>query len=551
MKRTLLELSATASMLCLFLAACSEIDTSENPYSGNEDQNPVEVTDGDMPVIFNCSIIAPDDTRTEFHDNTIWWSEGDSLNIYQNYISKVGGNYSTGYVSRRIAGLSETFSSTVNFTTPAEYPAFYWALFPKQSVITPKTTFSGESTLYTCMNVPAVQNPSPESFDPAADVLISEYITSQSKQTSFNLRFRRVVALGKMTIKNLPSSESITSVKIENKKHYVAGAGYYGLEDGSTRNGVKSGTGSYSITMNYDEPVTADSPTGMTAYFTSRAFTLTENNSFTVTVTTADGYRYTKEVTVPEGREIAFEEDKGTKFNVDMSSVERSECEAIKLAQSATANTVSDIYFTISKPSDYSGTITSVKYKAVAKDDYDPAVNYIDGSSTIFPNIESLNSGTTYKISFSNLVPDKEYVAVVQCETGDGHTYQVTRTGRTDWFQIKAVTRSAGGIQIQFKGKGLDPNTTKNYRVADYDVLPASESDYESFYTEQLKPGASPATVNSINSADGVYAVGVTKYYTDNTTQTAMVSGKTYTVMMKVFNTRGEYKFVHSSAVAK
>lgn len=253
-----------------------------------------------------------DDTRTVLDEanKMVQWSDGDALKVIENsknYRTTTNTVITDGKAQFTVAFDEDTTSES--FTYNAFYPATAVSEDDADKVNNAKVK----------VIVKDAQNPTATSFDPAADILVSKQIVTDAQPTELSMQFARLVALGKMTLTNLPASSTISKVVFsvegtdENNATKIAGRNYV---DATT--GVVSEYGYYgktnTITLNYNEPISTRD-----IYFTCNPFVLVEGEKFTVEVTCND-YVYTREVAIPEGRSLSFEQGNLNTFSVDMTS---------------------------------------------------------------------------------------------------------------------------------------------------------------------------------------------------------------------------------------
>ena len=253
-----------------------------------------------------------DDTRTVLDEanNMVQWSDGDALKVIEN--SK---NYRTTTKTVITDGKAQFTVAFEEDTTSESFT--YNAFYPATAVLEDDADKVNNAKVKVI--VKDAQNPTATSFDPAADILVSKQIVTDAQPTELSMPFARLVALGKMTLTNLPASSTISKVVFsvegtdENNATKIAGRNYV---DATT--GVVSEYGYYgktnTITLNYNEPISTRD-----IYFTCNPFVLVEGEKFTVKVTCND-YVYTREVTIPEGRSLSFAQGNLNTFSVDMTS---------------------------------------------------------------------------------------------------------------------------------------------------------------------------------------------------------------------------------------
>ncbi len=256
-------------------------------------------------------------TYIDADNNVFWNASGEYLKIFETIDSQ------TKAVESKAGVVSEdgtTASFSAEFTTNTEGSSYsYHAIYPN-------TAYVNETDL-TKIKVltPAIQNPTLTSFDPAADLLISKTITKDAQpgaDETLSLNFARIVAVGKIAIYGLPTTDPVTSVvftapegvnlngrtSVNMTEGKIVEYGYFGASN--------------IVTMNYTNApdFTKAKESAESAIFTCLPCEIVAGSKFTVTVTTATK-KYTKECTIPEsGKALSFEVGKSTKFTVDMST---------------------------------------------------------------------------------------------------------------------------------------------------------------------------------------------------------------------------------------
>ena len=251
-----------------------------------------------------------DDTRTVIDEtnNRVNWSEGDALKVIEN-----SATYRTTTAINIDSNGKAQF--TVSFPANTEATSFtYNAIYPASAVVEDDADkVDAERVKVIVKNT---QNPTTTSFDPTADILVSKHIETEAQPTELNMQFKRLVALGKMTLKGLPASSAISNVTFtvdsENVKA-LAGRNYVNTVAGEVLEYGYYGD-TKSITMNYDEPLTTNN-----IYFACNPFEMEAGETFTVKVV-CDNVSYSREVTIPEGRSLVFSEGELNTFTVDMTN---------------------------------------------------------------------------------------------------------------------------------------------------------------------------------------------------------------------------------------
>ena len=229
-----------------------------------------------------------------------WLSDDDErMEILEFYEGEENGQPKTKCNKGTITGMtlsnndkSATFTATFSGEAPANllgYRAAYAGAFSNNH--NPK--------------IPAEQSPLPNSFDPNADVLVSDLFDDGRDMTTFVFNMTRKVSVNKMTLKGLTPGEVISKVTFESDKQHVA---TYSLQNDSYSVDGKKLT--FNFTANNTVPSSGEFP----VYFTTAPV---ENATFTVSVTT-DQNKYRKTSSKP----ITFATGYVRRFGVDLSGCE-------------------------------------------------------------------------------------------------------------------------------------------------------------------------------------------------------------------------------------
>lgn len=547
MKKNIEIISAILFAVCGIFASCTKENMPDDKGSRGEG-------DGNFSVTFEQEEA---ESKTAFNeDGTIWWSKGDGVLFAQ--LATVGGTKNTFKMAGKITlpKDSELLSSVTisSFNTPdAGTDAAYFSIYP-YSAYASRTV--AEGIVYPRITLPDVQTPSATCFDPAADILISNYMISQAKETSFKMTYKRTGALSKMTIKGLQGLSNINSIEfsaIKNSKDVLlAGSRLYDLVSGcfSTKR-TSSCTDIYRILVNCQN---LDTSSDFDVFMSYYPFELGEGDSFTIKAFTSNGEIFTRKVELGSGQDLKFLEGRKTNFNVNMSKADRG-CSWFSLGKSSTANTIREVYWTAQK-TDASVTVASIKDVAVTKAEFetiDDLDAYVEANGNVWgeKNITSINNGSMFNSVINNCNIDTEYAVILKVTDSDGRSAILTYTTRTDWCGVTLVSRSLGGVQLQYCVKNITTQS-RAYRVIPTSTLEGI-TDLEDYYLNTLKPGTQPqATIDAINAKDGAaYTVPVTAYHTGSGTETLpMVAGTSYTVLVKLVNFRGESAFRSAEANA-
>ena len=152
-------------------------------------------------------------TKTEWNGHTILWSKGDCMSMAYT----VNGSWSPQmYVSEPLAQSAHKcgFSVKTDIQAQTEGAFSFYGVYPS-SVVQPS---SSASLPEVSVSLPALQKPSSNSFDPAADILVAKsYKVYESvPQASVPLLWDRVVAHADITLSSLsiPSDETLQYVTL-------------------------------------------------------------------------------------------------------------------------------------------------------------------------------------------------------------------------------------------------------------------------------------------------------------------------------------------------
>ena len=182
----------------------------------------------------------------------------------------------------------------------------YIAIYPESNYGYGDTKNINEATLI----LPELQYMySESSYDPNADLMVSWPVTTTVQPTEAQqLRFTRLAAVVEMSINNLTlaASEEVESVEFTANGKALAGTISANLEDPHAFT-VKEGVSTVSIT---------NAPANK-VYFTVLPTTLEAEDAYSVVVVTNKSV-YIKQGVVAEGKSLAFEAGKVTRFGVNM-----------------------------------------------------------------------------------------------------------------------------------------------------------------------------------------------------------------------------------------
>lgn len=427
MKTFFKSILAVAVCASLF-AACSKDDTVSDPSNGRK------VT---MTVTASSELESASGSRTTYDPLTgkISWNEtGEYLQVFETAASK------TTYANSQEGTVSDgTAKFAVSFPENTNTPLVYNAVYPASAWITSNNTDITNMKVVTRTS----QQPTATSFDSNADLLIAKSITLESQPTELQMSFGRAVAIGKMTVKNLASEEPVLGVEFTAPDKKVTGRSYVDMTAGTVKEYGYTGNFSDNVTLSYSSEmnITANSETGMTAYFTCFPFEVATGETFTVTVTTATKI-FTKTVTVQEGRALAFTTGDSSTFAVDMTGAAEEENETLSGDYVITA-TQSEVTYAMSSLADGSRLAPVV---------ITPSNPYKTGDETLIWTITK--SGDNYTISQgknylswesdnSATISTEAYDLIITKDKEKG-TYQIASAATPSRILAKNTTAALG-----------------------------------------------------------------------------------------------------------
>lgn len=261
-------------------------------------------------------VASSDETKTVLGDKgTVTWSDsGEQLAVME---VAYGAETTTAKKASKNGvttdeGATMTFGVSLNSKTATSFD--YYALYPNSAYVDTPSDFTNVK-----VNLASTQAPTESSFGPSADVLVAKPVTGLTTQpTELNLQFARVIAVGKMKIKDLNTTEKVKKITFTAADKAVTGISSI---DFTTAAGVvygDSGQGVDNVVLDYSgKNIVAN---GMTANFTCWPFTLAAGETFSVVVET-ESLIFTKNITL-EGKSLAFNVGRASAFNVSFNGIE-------------------------------------------------------------------------------------------------------------------------------------------------------------------------------------------------------------------------------------
>ena len=319
-----------------------------------------------------------DETRTAIDETnkTVKWSAGDQLKVIEN-----SATYRTTTAINIDGDGKATF--TVAFPANTSATSFtYNAIFPATAVVEDEAEKINNAKVK--VTVKDQQMATATSFDPTADVLVSKHIETEAQPTELNMQFKRLVALGKMTLNNLPSDAMIERViftAAEGKG--LAGRNYVDATTGEVSQYCYYGK-SNTLTISYDEPISTRD-----IYFTCNPFEMEAGETFTVKAVCGTK-SYTREVEIPADRTLKFTEGDLSTFSVDMANATVETNTAFAEGQYVVIAKSGSNYYAMK------GVKGSGNYMTYAQVDYDGAANnFTTDDETLVWTITAVDGGFT------------------------------------------------------------------------------------------------------------------------------------------------------------
>lgn len=441
MKTTFRLIGAVATVAALFSSCKKE--------AFNEDVKPGTV---EMTIIAG----ADDETRTVLgSDGAVTWSaSGEQLAVMEVAVS--GTETTTAKETSKDGVIKDEGATIMSFgvsmPTKKADSFVYYALYPNSAYVDTPSDFTKVK-----VNLASTQHPTESSFGPSADVLVAKPVTYQNEQPKeLNLQFARVIAVGKMTIMNLNTTEHVKKVTFTATGKDVTGSSYI---DFTTANGVKYGYLSYgvdNVVLDYsNETIRAN---GMTAYFTCWPFELAAGETFSVVVET-ETYTFTKNITLADGKSLAFKVGRASEFNVSFRGIE-----GVKKTQPTVYTLVDDV----SKIKDGAEYLFVTGTSAIGPYDtsnfrYNGATVTVADNKTISittedVNVITLEAGTSGD-NFYLIDSDNHYIQYNS--KSDNKVYRGEKTANDDydlWTVTAAKTTNVGNTK-----RRLQKNTSNAY----------------------------------------------------------------------------------------
>lgn len=247
-------------------------------------------------------------SRTEFDEETgqmNWSADEEALEVIQILGSEISHATTEAYtIDNRIAKFQVSFDA---LTGSEPYDLTYSAIYPAAN-------YSDNTNDHTKFRIklPAAQTPTETGFDPNADLLLAKPETrtvqpAEGEELSF--RFKRVAAIAKMTLKDIPAGEKLAKVELTASQP-MAGYSRTDLKTGEIYDIGYYKEETMTLTLNDRETTGKD-----VIWFTSLPCVFGEGDSFTVKAYT-DKATYEKTVAFSAPGALQFVSGGFTSFGI-------------------------------------------------------------------------------------------------------------------------------------------------------------------------------------------------------------------------------------------
>ncbi len=481
--KNLLKLFVPMAVAVIATVACEQIDNKQRP---TEDAA-LRITVKAHPD----QIQGEADTRTYIDNtNTILWGTGEYMKLALTAGETTTFANSTDASADVFNGDSEAlFEFSVSPEAAASYT--YQGLYPASAAAPTSNTNAANYKV----NLPAVQNATASSYDPAAYILVAKPETFNSVQTDWEASFRRATALNKITLKNVPDGKSINKVKITATGKKLAGGRHFDLSTGESSDIYGNEA---AIDVKY---ASALAGANVDVWFTSWGVDLAAGETLEIVAYTTDKKSYTKTITLTGEQRISFKEGYLNTLGANLSGIdpedvtELEEGDYLVLAKNGTN------YYALKAEKDAGGQrLLSVDYNG-SLDSYLGDAEFIwsiskSGDSYIFEN-DGKYLG--YKGSSNEsywLAADAEWTGdnyLLDVTVHENPTYYVTLNANASRYLSKNTSSSYFAFygntgqyaDIVFVPASVDPRTVVTLSF-DEDVVGFTTANYDTFLGQDV-----------------------------------------------------------------
>lgn len=313
---------ALAAIAALTLAGCSKNDQNAPEKEGDALHIKVKANVQDLQ--------GDPGTKTYISGKTIYWGTGEYMKIAVQGTSETKFATSSASSADVWNGDTEAMFEFTLSEAPAGDSFKYMGMYPASAA----ATSSNENPESYKVILPAIQNATAASYDPAAYIMIAKPEIQSAVEDEWEASYRRATALNKITLTNI--SEDIEAVEITADDNiYLAGRRYFNLTTGE--GGALYYGQTETITVEYSTALPASDD--KVVWFTSWDAEIPVGKTLKIVATGPDNI-YTRVLTVT-GKPITFKEGFLNTLKVNMSSAEvtsRTAAKTLPYTESFAAN---------------------------------------------------------------------------------------------------------------------------------------------------------------------------------------------------------------------
>lgn len=394
MKNTYKFLGIIAAASAMSLVSCQKQEFQPNPEG--------------TTITVNATVEDPIVTKTYVEElenaYAINWSESESMLA----IAFNGNDANFASKESDAFTLSEDGTGVFTITSlPTADKTTVAGIYPSSAFV---SDYENSESTKIPIELPASQKPENNSYDPNAYIMVARSTDLASIQESevWNAYYYRASALNRFRIKNLINEGNIFSATITfSSATNAAGRRFFDLTTENPTPGefYREGTTLNEIQLDYSDHLLATGTDGYDLWFTSWAVDLPTGESFTLSITTDNGYKYTKTFTAKQN--VVLEENHLNLLTLDMTGV----------VPETTVTDYSGEYLIVSKNKNNTG-------KWVYMGDFNSSY-YSAGNSQIDA---SKDFNTLSPRDFDNISGIENYIWIVS-RTDDGYTLCNKSTG--------------------------------------------------------------------------------------------------------------------------
>lgn len=296
--------------LLICFAACTQVESDINYPTGEK---------------VNITVVASQegDVQTKTHIgehystggySVLWDEQGESIAVIEKFT--LSGNVGIQRVVSSDYALSEdakraTFMGLSLDVNDSDGGNFDYVVVSPSSVLEEEN----EDHSVVRLNLPSVQRPKMDSYDPSASVLIGSSLGNSTQQEVLDMNLKHIMAYAKMTVRNVATDDKIEMVEFVTEKDVYGVVLKYNVEDGTL---VVDGA---QKSVKIDVSSISQEGDSFDVYFTALPTIFQSGDKFSVRVSTSDK-SYTKEWTMTETKKFDLIEQSVLTFSVDMADAE-------------------------------------------------------------------------------------------------------------------------------------------------------------------------------------------------------------------------------------